>query len=83
MDDISQPSNSSALDQNLKMLFFKCCTICKGDLLLEADKHQASLKCLGCGNTSSVPANTHLFDVLCEEPNCDDIPHGFEEQRAA
>lgn len=49
------------------MLFFKCCTICDGDLLLEADQSEASLKCLRCGNSSSVPANTHLFEVLCEE----------------
>lgn len=65
------------------MLFFKCCTICEGDLLLEANHSQASLKCLKCGNTSSVPANTHLFEVLCEEPNCDSSMHDFADQQAA
>ena len=54
------------------MLFFKCCTICDGDLLLEADNNEASLKCLSCGKNSSVPANTHLFDVLCEERQCEE-----------
>lgn len=63
-------ANNGKVDESAEMLFFKCCTICNGDLLLEADNHQASVKCLSCGNTSSVPANTHLFEVLCEEQNC-------------
>jgi hypothetical protein len=31
---------------NVNMLFFKCCAICDGDLLLEATDHVANLKCL-------------------------------------
>ncbi len=50
------------------MLFFKCCTICDGDLLLEADASKANLKCLRCDYSAAVPADTHLFNVLCDEP---------------
>ena len=49
------------------MLFFKCCTICDGDLLLEATDRVANLKCLQCDYRSTVPADTHLFNVLCED----------------
>jgi hypothetical protein len=51
------------------MLFFKCCTFCDGDLLLEANHSEASLKCLRCDYLSAVPANTHLFNVLCDDAN--------------
>jgi hypothetical protein len=51
------------------MLFLNCCTNCDGDLLLEADTNGANLKCLRCNYASDVPANTHLFNVLCDETN--------------
>lgn len=51
------------------MLFFKCCTICDGDLLLEVDNIGANLTCLRCSYTAAVPANTHLFNVLCDDAN--------------
>lgn len=70
-------------DKSADMLFFKCCTICDGDLLLEADNHEASVKCLSCGKKSSVPANTHLFEVLCEEPNCHEFPFQAGSPQAA
>lgn len=70
------------------MLFFKCCTICDGDLLLEAHDDRANLKCLRCGNASTVPSNTHLFEVLCEErsyhqTSFDSESEPFQSQRAA
>ncbi len=70
------------------MLFFKCCTICEGDLLLEAYEDKANLKCLHCGNASSVPSNTHLFEVLCEEKSYHQTSfeaevEGFSAQQAA
>ena len=70
-------------DKSAEMLFFKCCTICNGDLLLEADDNGASLKCLACGNSSSVPANTHLFEVLCDEHNCHDMKYPSDASQAA
>ncbi len=70
MGDEMEYADNGDIGESAEMLFFKCCTICEGDLLLEADNHQASIKCLSCGNQSSIPANTHLFEVLCEEPNC-------------
>lgn len=48
------------------MLFFKCCTVCDGDLVLEAGNDEARLKCMDCGAESSVPSNTHLFNLLCK-----------------
>ena len=48
------------------MLFFRCCTICDGDLLLEADSKEAKLKCLRCDYSAAISADTHLFDVLCD-----------------
>lgn len=65
------------------MLFFKCCTICKGDLLLEADNDMANLKCLRCGNESSIPANTHLFEVLCNERSYHESSFGSDTMQAA
>jgi hypothetical protein len=67
-------------DRNWKvnMLFFKCCTICDGDLLLEATDRVANLKCLQCDYRSTVLADTHLFNVLCEED-----PHSQAAQSAA
>ena len=49
------------------MLFFKCCEICEGDLLLEANDTEANIKCLLCGYSEAIPVNTHLFDVLCHD----------------
>ncbi len=62
------------------MLFFKCCTVCNGDLALETDDRAASLKCLRCGKVSSVPANTHLFDVMCElQDDVTSLPAGSKQ----
>ena len=49
------------------MLFFRCCVKCHGDLLLQADAFLAHLKCLRCGMNTEIPANTHLYQVLCKE----------------
>ena len=60
------------------MLFFKCCTTCQGDMLLEADARQAQLKCLRCGFKTDIPADTHLYEVICKE----DTSPGFMAQAA-
>ncbi len=65
------------------MLFFKCCTHCSGDLLLEADDLSAVLKCLSCDRQSSVPANTHLFEVLCQEHTFQQTEYGSDIAQAA
>ena len=49
------------------MLFFNCCIACDGDLLMEATRDQVTLRCLRCDYSSAVPANTHLFEVLCND----------------
>ena len=48
------------------MIFFRGCIICGGDLLLEADQERADLVCLKCDSMTSVPADTHLYEVLCD-----------------
>jgi hypothetical protein len=34
-------------------------------MLLEADARQALLKCLRCGFKTNIPADTHLYEVIC------------------
>lgn len=47
-------------------------------MLLEANAQQAHLKCLRCNFTADIPADTHLYDVICEE----DSSSGFLAQAA-
>jgi len=47
-------------------------------MLLEADASQALLKCLRCGLKTDIPADTHLYEVICKE----DTSPGFMAQAA-